>query len=53
MAKDIPMGTSHQLIKEIHEMYGHPGCQKTMKLLEEGVTFDRMVKTIKPYGNTI
>lgn len=30
-------------------MYGHSGYQKMMKLLQEGFTFNWMVKTIKIY----
>lgn len=37
------------IIMEIHGMYRHPGFNKTMKLLQECFTFDKLIKQMKKY----
>ena len=42
----IPGEFRTELIKEIHQIYGHTGTKKTMQLLKEYVTMDAMCKTV-------
>ena len=48
----VPSNISGDIIAEIHQMFGHLGTKKCMKMLQEHFTFDRMLKKVKTYIQT-
>ena len=48
----VPNNISGDIIAEIHQMFGHLGTKKCMKMLQEHFTFDRMLKKVKTYIQT-
>ncbi|MGP1945829.1 MAG: hypothetical protein ACTS8Y_03190, partial [Arsenophonus sp. ER-EMS1-MAG3] len=34
------------ILEDLHNLYGHPGSKKMIKLIQEYLTFDRMTKKV-------
>lgn len=37
----IPKEIVYFIKQDLHNLYGHPGCRKTIKLIQEYFTFDQ------------
>ena len=48
----IPDSVSKDLIAEIHQMYGHLGPKRCIKMLQEHFTIDSLFKKVKAYIQT-